>query len=49
MEFWYIQETHAPKCTRIFQKPRETYKILVHVRASCSKVYQTFLKIQRNP
>ena len=48
IKFWYTQEPHSQKCTRLFRKSRETYKILVHPGALLTKVYQIFLKIQRS-
>ena len=49
IEFWYTQELQLSKCTRVFQETKEIHKTLVHLRASCTKVYQSFSKIQRIP
>ena len=45
IEFWCTQESHSLKCTRLFRKSRENYKILVHPGTSFSKVYQIISKI----
>ena len=48
IKIWYTQESHSPKCTRLFWKSRETYKTLVHPGVSFSKVYQIFWKSRGN-